>query len=102
MKLEVLVEKNRIKIMSYLEISRIITLVASVAITLGLYHQAFKIWQTMSAKDFTWTIIIALLLNELAWLNYGFALLEWPIIVIAFANVPAVIIASIGYFRYRK
>jgi len=87
--------------MNYLEISRIVALIASVFITIGLYHQAFKIWKTKSAKDFTWTIIIALLLNELAWLNYGFALVEWPIIVIAFANVPAVIIASIGYFKYK-
>ena len=88
--------------MNYLEISRIVALIASVFITIGLYHQAFKIWKTKSAKDFTWTIIIALLLNELAWLNYGFALVEWPIIVIAFANVPAAIIASIGYLKYRS
>jgi len=88
--------------LSYLEISRIVTLVASVAITIGLYHQALKIWQTKSAKDFTWTIIFALIFNEFAWLNYGFALSEWPIILIGFANVPAVIIAGVGYVRYRE
>jgi len=85
----------------YLDISRIGVLVASVAITAGLYHQALKIWRTRSARDFTITLVVALLFNEVAWLNYGVALREWPIIVVSFANVPAVVIASIGYARYR-
>lgn len=85
----------------YLEISRIITVFASVLITVGLYTQAIKIWRTRSAKDFTFIIVFALIFNEAAWLNYGLALWEWPIILIGAANLPAAIAAGIGYFKYR-
>jgi len=87
--------------MSYLELSRLATLAASVIITVGLYDQALKIWRTKSAKDFTLTLVLALAINEAAWLNYGFALQEWPIIVIGFLNTPAVICATVGYMKYR-
>jgi len=89
-------------VMDYLEISRIITITASILITIGLYDQVIKIWKTRSAKDFTITLLIALFVNEIAWLNYGFALHEWPIILIGAANVPAIIIALVGYFKYGK
>lgn len=88
--------------MDYVNFSRIFTVIASISIIIGLYTQAFKIWRTKSAKDFTWVIIFALLFNELAWLNYGIALFEWPIIIIGLANIPAVIIALIGFIKYRK
>lgn len=86
--------------MSYLELSRILTLIASFFITLGLYDQALKVFKTKSAKDFTWTIIFGLFLNELAWINYGFSLYEWPIIVVGAVNIPAIIILIIGYRKY--
>jgi len=86
--------------MSYLEISRIITILASVIITFGLYDQALKIFRTKSAKDFTWSIIFALLLNELAWINYGFSLAEWPIILVGVVNIPAIIIIVFGYYKF--
>ena len=88
--------------MSYLDISRIVTFVASILITFGLYDQACKIWRTESAKDFTVSLVAALLFNEAAWLNYGFALSEWPIITLGFLNIPAVIIAGVGFVRYRR
>ncbi len=87
---------------NYLEISRIITLIASVFITIGLYHQAIRMFKIKSAKDFTWTIIFALFFNELAWLNYGYALTEWPIIFVGAVNIPAIIIIVIGYYKYRN
>lgn len=87
--------------MNYLEISRFITLFASIFITIGLYDQAIKIWRTKSAKDFTTTIIVALIFNEFAWLNYGFSLREWPIMTIGILNVPAAIIAGIGFWKYK-
>ncbi len=87
--------------MTWLEISRLVTLIASITITVGLYDQALKIWRTRSAKDFTATLVAALILNELAWLNYGFALKEWLIIVIGLANIPAVFISGVGFLRYR-
>lgn len=87
--------------MDYLQVSRVITLLASISITLGLWAQAIKIFKTKSAKDFTWVIIFALLFNEVGWMNYGIALSEWPIIVIGAANLPAAILALVGYIKYR-
>ena len=87
--------------MNHLDISRLVTLLASIFITFGLYGQATKIWRTKSAKDFTVTIIVALIFNEVAWLNYGLALWEWPIIVLGCLNIPAVVIAGLGFFKYR-
>lgn len=82
--------------------SRVIVLFASISITLGLYSQAIKIWETKSAKDFSGAIVFALLFNEFAWLNYGISLFEWPIILIGVVNVPAAIGIFWGYLRYRK
>jgi MtN3 and saliva related transmembrane protein len=85
---------------SYPEFSRILTVVASIALTYGLYHQVWKIFTTKSAKDFTVPLIVALLFSETAWLNYGIAIQEWPIIAITSANLPAVILAAVGMYFY--
>lgn len=87
--------------MDYLNISRLVTVLASIVITFGLYHQALKIFQTKSAKDFTWSIIAALFINELAWINYGISLKEWPIILVGGVNVPGIIIIVVGYFKFK-
>lgn len=88
--------------MDYLEISRILTILASALITIGLYAQVIKIWTTKSAEDFSLILLIALFVNEVVWLNYGFALNEWPIILVGLLNIPAVIIAVIGFFKYGR
>jgi len=87
---------------NYLDGSRIVTLFAALAISYGLYDQALKIWRTKSVRDFTLSIIAALLFNEAAWLNYGVALREWPIITIGCLNIPAASLIVLGYIRYRK
>jgi MtN3 and saliva related transmembrane protein len=87
--------------MNYLEISRILTVVGGIAITVGLYAQSIKIFKTKSAKDFSWIILFALMINELVWLNYGFALSEWPIILLSGANIPGVVLTVIGFLLYR-
>lgn len=87
---------------TYLEISRIMTLIGSLAITCGLYLQAAKIFKTKSAKDFTWVILAALLLSELVWLNYGYCLKEWPIIATSIADIPATTLAGIGFMKYGR
>ena len=84
----------------YLDISRLITALASMVMTIGLYLQVIKIWRSKSAKDFSPGLLFALILNEAAWLNYGVALSEWPIILIGILNMPAVIMAIIGYRRW--
>jgi len=91
---------SKIICMEYLEISRIITLLASVFIVLGLYDQAVKVSRTKSARDFTWTILVAILFNELAWINYGISLKEWPIIIVGIANLPAIFVIISIYRKY--
>lgn len=85
---------------TYLEISQWVVTLSNFAIIYGLYDQAIKIWRTKSAKDFTWTLILALIINEAAWLNYGFSLTEWPIIAISCVNFPAIVIIAIGHIKY--
>lgn len=88
--------------MTYHFISQLVVTCASVLITVGLYDQSLKIWRTRSARDFTTSIIIAIVFNEMAWLNYGFSLKEWPVILIPLLNIPAVLMAAVGYFKFRK
>ncbi|MCL5795012.1 MAG: SemiSWEET family transporter [Patescibacteria group bacterium] len=87
--------------MNWLEISRFFTVIASLAITFGVYVQSYKIWKTKSAGDFTFILIIALVFNEVAWLNYGIALREWPIILISSLNIPGIVATAIGYIKYK-
>lgn len=88
--------------MTNVEASRVLVMIGSFLITLGLYDQALKIWRTRSAKDFTLLIVVALLFNELVWINYGLAIGEWPIYLISAVNLPAAVAALVGYLRYRK
>jgi MtN3 and saliva related transmembrane protein len=86
---------------SGLEVSRVLTLLASLAISFGLYAQVWKMYRTGSVRDFTPVLLFALLTSELAWLNYGLVLREWPIILISGANLPAAVLAAAAYLRYR-
>ena len=88
--------------MSWLEISRFLTVLGSVTITIGLYDQARKILTTKSVNDFSAVMVISLIVNETVWLNYGTSLGEWPIMLISGLNIPAVLMIIYGYFRYRK
>jgi len=88
--------------MTYHRISQVVVMCASALITVGLYDQSLKVWRTKSAKDFTASIIVAILVNEVAWLNYGFSIKEWPVIAISLLNIPAAVVAAVGYFRFRK
>lgn len=88
--------------MNWLAVSRPLTVVGSIIITLGLYHQAGKIWSTRSVDDFSTILVISLIVNEAVWLNYGMALSEWPIILISGANIPAVALIAVGHLNYRK
>jgi len=87
---------------NYLEVSRILTLIGSVGVIIGLYHQVFKIYSTKSAKDISVIMIAALILSESVWLNYGVALGEWPIITIGCVNFPGLILLAIGYAKYGR
>jgi len=80
---------------------QIMVFVVSLAMTFGLWIQWYKIFHTRSAKDFSIALVVTVLLNEIAWLIYGFTLMEWPIIAIDTLNLPAAIGICVGFFKYR-
>lgn len=84
------------------EIIRVNCLVAGLVITVGVYAQVLKVYQTKSAKDFALLLVVALFYNELAWLWYGLAIHEWPIVVLCAANIPADIGIAIGWVLYGR
>lgn len=88
--------------MDYINISRIATSVFSIGMIIGIYSQGFKIWKRRSAKDVSTALVVAMLLNEIAWFNYGLALHEWPIIAITLATLAGGIIITLGFIKYRK
>jgi len=57
-------------------------------------------FKTKSASDFTYSILIALFFAEIAWLNYGLLLNEWPIIVMVALELPASILALYGRYKF--
>ncbi len=86
----------------YEEVSRYLVTLASVLLILGLYHQVYKMFKTKSASDFSYGMLGALFLAELAWLNYGIVLDEWPILVMVVAEIPASILALYGRYRFSE
>ena len=85
-----------------LNTARVVVMIASFAITAGLYSQAYRLWERKSVDDLSCIIIMALLFNEVAWLNYGWVLSEWPIVLISFINLPAIVAIGWAYKNFRK
>ena len=79
-----------------------LAIATSLFLSYGLYAQVWKIYRTKSAKDFALPLILALVFNELAWLNYGLRLGQLPVWIIPAFNLPAVIAGIPGYLRYRR
>lgn len=88
--------------MSGVDILRTNVAIAGIVITVGFYIQAFRIFRTKSAKDFSCFLVLAIFYNELSWLAYGEAIGEWPVLLLAIANIPADIAVLIGYILYRR
>lgn len=86
--------------MIYEDLSRWLVSAASILLVFGLYHQVFKMFRTQSAADFSWGMLIALVIAEVAWLNYGLVLEEWPILFLAAAELPAGIMAIYGRMKF--
>ncbi len=87
--------------MSYIDFSRYIVSVASFVLVAGLYHQVYKMFKTKSTDDFSMLMIISLLLCQVTWINYGVALKEWPIFSLSILELPAGIMAMVGYLKFR-
>jgi len=91
-----------LQIMTYADIARLLVTLTSFLLTYGLWAQVVKTWKTRSAKDFAAPTVISWLLAEIAWLNYGIAIREYPMILLGISNLPAAILAVIGYFKFRS
>ena len=85
---------------THLELSRVLVLVANIGMVIGLYSQVYKVYRLRSAKELSKPFFYILLFSEIAWLNYGIALLEWPIMVICIANLPGIISLLIATFYW--
>ena len=75
---------------------------AGIAITAGLYFQAFRILKTREATNISLVLIVALVYHEAAWLVYGLQISEWPIIALTVATIPAVLMLVIGYIKFGR
>ncbi|MEM9772283.1 MAG: SemiSWEET transporter [Cyanobacteria bacterium P01_D01_bin.73] len=48
--------------------------------TMAYFPQVLKTWQTKSAEDMSWVMLIALCIGVVLWLIYGFKLHNTPLI----------------------
>ena len=67
-------------------------LVAGVLTTLAYLPQLIKTWQSKSADDLSWSMLIILCVGIILWLVYGFSVRDIPIVA---ANIVTFILASI-------
>lgn len=66
-------------------------LIAGVLTTIAYLPQLIKTWQTKSAHDLSWSMLIVLCAGIILWLVYGFYVQDIPIIA---ANIVTFIFAS--------
>jgi len=86
----------------YIQLSRWLTLCGSIALIGGLYHQAYKLYKYAEIRNVSAGLIVALLVSEGTWINYGAALHEIPVWGIPALNVPAVVWMAVSYYRIKK
>lgn len=86
--------------MNFESFTRYSVTAASIFLILGLYHQVYKMFKTKSASDFSYMMLIALVAAELAWLNYGHFLGEWPILAMTYFELPASLLALYGRYKF--
>lgn len=67
-------------------------LVAGVLTTIAYLPQLIKTWQSKSADDLSWSMLIILCAGIILWLVYGFSIRDIPIVA---ANIVTFVLASI-------
>lgn len=87
-----------------MEIDYITTLgiTAGVLTTIAYLPQLIKTWQSKSAGDISWTMLIVLCLGIILWLAYGLAIHDLPILL---ANIFTLLLAGVILvlkIRYRN
>ncbi len=87
-----------------MEIDYITTLgiTAGILTTIAYLPQLIKTWQSKSAGDISWTMLIVLCLGIILWLAYGLAIHDLPILL---ANIFTLLLAGVILvlkIRYRN
>jgi MtN3 and saliva related transmembrane protein len=87
-----------------MEIDYITTLgiTAGILTTIAYLPQLIKTWQSKSAGDISWTMLIVLCIGIILWLAYGFAIHDLPILL---ANIVTLLLAGVILalkIRYRN
>ncbi len=67
-------------------------LVAGVLTTIAYLPQLIKTWQSKSAQDLSWSMLIILCIGIILWLVYGVSVHDVPIIA---ANIVTLLLASV-------
>lgn len=67
-------------------------LVAGVLTTIAYLPQLIKTWQSKSADDLSWSMLIILCIGIILWLVYGFSVHDIPIVA---ANIVTFMLASV-------
>lgn len=67
-------------------------LVAGVLTTIAYLPQLIKTWQSKSADDLSWSMLIILCVGIILWLVYGFSVRDIPIVA---ANIVTFMLASV-------
>lgn len=67
-------------------------LVAGVLTTIAYLPQLIKTWQSKSADDLSWSMLIILCAGIILWLVYGFSVHDIPIVA---ANIVTFMLASV-------
>ena len=89
-------------VFTYPEISRYIVTLTSISLILGPYHQVYKMFSTKSTDDFSFFMLFSLLICQISWVNYGYILNEWPILLLSCFELPAGALALYGYLKFRN
>lgn len=88
--------------MDYGEMAAVIAVTSSAVVTWGTYAQVWQMWKTRSVRGIASSLIWLSAINELTWLNYGFAVHEWPLMIIGLANLPACVLAVWAELKFRR
>lgn len=67
-------------------------LVAGALTTIAYLPQLIKTWQSKSADDLSWSMLIILCVGIILWLVYGFSVHDIPIVA---ANIVTFMLASV-------
>jgi len=75
-------------------------LIAGVLTTIAYLPQLIKTWQTKSAHDLSWSMLIVLCAGIILWLVYGFYIQNIPIIaanIVTFVFTSMILVLKIKY-----